>query len=56
MASLLNQTWEAQFLDSLLGMVHAPYRDFGAVDNLNRTSSDPYSLQTIIDFLSISSN
>lgn len=56
MTSVLNQTWEAQFLESFWGMVHAPYGDFGAIANLTRASSDPYSLQKILDFLSISSN
>ena len=52
MNTLLEQTWEAQFLDSVLGMVHAPYGDFAAIGNLSRASSDPNSLQKIIDFVS----
>lgn len=48
----LEPTWEAQFLDSVLGMVHAPYGDFAALGNLSRASSDPDSLQKTIDFLS----
>ena len=52
MNSLSEQTWEAQFLDSVLGMVHAPYGDFVALGNLSRASSDPHSLQKMIDFVS----
>lgn len=48
----LKQTWEVQFLESVLEIVHAPYGDFAAIGNLTRVSNDPYSLQKIIDFLS----
>ncbi len=52
MNSVLDQTWEVQFLDSVLGMVHAPYGDFVALGNLSRASNDLHSLQKTIDFLS----
>lgn len=45
------QDWETSLLKSFWEMVNAPDGDFGVLARLSQSSSDPVSLNLIIDFL-----